>query len=162
MCCSLSLSLSLSLSYNNAQKFVGRDVLRERERERSLSKATVVHGMSAKHPYPHTPLQVSSSRPNFIRAGFSYKLITPERTSHYYCCVCVCGGGGGGVWWNISFEVHQCCYALPPAPPPPPPPFFFPFVSFLFLFFVLFCFFVLFFCLCSSPKSDDKCTLKLC
>ena len=144
MCCSLSLSLSLSLSYNNAQKFVGRDVLRERERERSLSKATVVHGMSAKHPYPHTPLQVSSSRPNFIRAGFSYKLITPERTSHYYCCVCVCGGGGGGGLVEHFIRGSPMLLRPPPCapPPPPPPPLFF---SFRFLSLPFFCF-VLFFC----------------
>ena len=61
----------------------------------SLSKATVVQGMSATPPpLTHTPLQVSSSRRNFIRAGFLYKLITSEGTSHL---LSVCVGGGVGV-----------------------------------------------------------------
>ena len=110
----VTLSLSLSLSYNNAPKFIGRDVLREKESVR-CQKLQLFKGCLPNTPSPHTPLQVSSSRRNFIRAGFFYKLITPEGMSHYFRCVCVSGGGGGyWVWLNIFFEVHQSC--LPPPP----------------------------------------------
>ena len=118
MCFSLSLSLSLSLLQQRAK--IHRLRSTERERERSLSKATVVQGMSAKHPLPHAPLQVSSSRPNFILASFLYKLITTEGTSRYYRCVCGGGGRGGGegcwVWWNIF--IRGSPMLLCPHPPP--------------------------------------------
>ena len=116
---SVCVFLSLSLSFNNAPKFIGRDVLRERERERSLSKSTVVQGMSAKHPHPSYPSAgVIIQTKYFKQAGFLAKSITSEGTSHYYRCV-----WGGGAWYGVtfsafSFEVHQFCYApsthLPP------------------------------------------------
>ena len=109
VCVCVFLTISLSLSLTNRAKS-------------SLSKATVIQGMSAKHPTPHTPLQVSSSSRNFIRAGFLYKLITPE------------GAGGAGYCGTFSFEVHQCCFALSLSLPHPY--FFFLFLSaFLFPFF---------------------------
>ena len=115
----MCVCVCLSLSLQNASI----ETYRERERERSLSKTTVVQGISAKHPTPRTPLQVSSSRRNFIRAGFVYKLITPEGTSHL---LSVCGGGGGGgggagYGGTFSLEIHQCCYAPPPPLLPPSP-----------------------------------------
>ena len=123
---SLSLSLSLSLSNNIAPKV-------------RCQRLQVFKGCLANTPTPHTPLQVSSSSRNFIRAGFLYKLITPEGTSHL---LSVWGGEGRGcwVWWNIF--IRGCCFARS-APPPPP------YFSFLFL---SSSFFNFFFCLFSSQN----------
>ena len=116
MCVCVCVCLSLSLQNASVETY------REREREHSLSKTTVVQGISAKHPTPRTPLQVSSSRRNFIRAGFVYKLITPEGTSHLLS-VCVGGGGGRGcwVWWNIfTRDSPMLLRTSSPAPSPSP------------------------------------------
>ena len=121
VCVCMCVCVCLSLSLQNASI----ETYRERERERSLSKTTVVQGISAKHPTPRTPLQVSSSRRNFIRAGFVYKLITPEGTSHL---LSVCGGGGGGEGEGVLGMVEHfhsrftnvVTHLLPRSFPPPP------------------------------------------
>ena len=132
---SLSLSLSLSLT-TSRQKFV--------------SKASVFKGCLPNTPTPRTPLQVSSSSRNFIRADFLYKLITPEGTSHLLSV-------WGWVGWNIFIRdspmlIRQLS----------PPLFSFLFLSlpFFFLFFLFY--FIFYFLLMLISKSDDKCTVKLC
>ena len=142
---SLPLSLSPSLSQTTSrQKFAVKSYGCSRDVCQTPST-------------PHTPLQVSSSSRNFIRAGFLYKLIILERTSHL---LSVFGRGGAGcwVWWTFSFEVHQFCFACSL---PPTSPLIFPFFSFLFLSLPFF-FIFLFFLLMLISKSDNKCTVKLC
>ena len=103
--------MCVSLSYNNAPKFIGRDVLREEESV-CCQKLRLFKGCLPNIPTPHTLLQVSSSRQNFIRAGVLYKLITRDGTSHLLS-VCVCWGAGGcWVWRNIFIRGSS--------PPPTP------------------------------------------
>ena len=112
---SLSLSLSLSLLKQRAKIHRSRRTERVKKSFR-CQKLRLFKGCLPNTPTPHNPLQVSSSRRNFIRAGFLYKLITTEGTSHLLS-VCVWEGGRGGCWvcWNI---VIRCSPMLlrPPLP----------------------------------------------
>ena len=116
----MCFSVSLSLSLLQQREKIHRSRRTEREKESGCcQKLRLFKGCLPNTPTPHIPLQVSSSRRNFIRAGFLYTLISPEGTSHYYRCEGGGGGGGAGYGGTFSFEVHQCCYALPPPPPHP-------------------------------------------
>ena len=118
MCVSLSLSLSLSLSYNNAPKCIGRDVLRERKRAFAVKSYNCSRNICQTPPPSYLSAGISS-RQNFIRAGFLYKFITLEGTSHLLSVsVCVVGVLGMVEHFHsrfTNFVTH------PPAPQPSRP-----------------------------------------
>ena len=127
---SLSPSLSPSLSNNITPKVC-------------CQKLRLFKGYLPNTSTPHNHLQVSSYSRNFIRTGFLYNSITPERTSHL---LSVWGEGGGGVLGMVENFHSRFTTVVSPAPPPHPLFLSFPFSSFLFPFFKIF------FCSCSSQN----------
>ena len=117
----MSVCVCFSLSPLQQRAKIHRSRRTEREKESvCFQKLRLFKGCLANTPTPNTPLLVSSSGRNFICAGFLYKLITPEGTSHYYRC-------WGGVVLVMVEHFHSrftnvvTPSPLPPAPQPPTP-----------------------------------------